>query len=59
MVIWDGRIAFIGAKNDAQAYLGTDTEVVDFGSETVYPGMIDVHNHMGLLSTVMLRTLKV
>ena len=53
MAIRDGRIAFVGSKDEAQAFLGKDTEVVDFGSETVYPGMIDVHNHMGLLSTVM------
>ena len=53
IAIKDGKIAFVGSKNDAQAFLDTDTEVIDFGSKTVYPGMIDVHNHMGLLSTIM------
>ena len=54
MVIKDGKIAFVGTKDDAKAFLDNDTETVDFGSQTVYPGMIDVHNHMGLLSSVML-----
>lgn len=53
MAIRDGKIAFVGSKDDVQAFLGTDTEVIDFGSRTVYPGMIDVHSHLGLLASIM------
>lgn len=53
MAIKDGKIVFVGAKDEAQAFLGKDTEVVDFGSKIVYPGMIDVHSHLGLLTSIM------
>lgn len=53
MAIKDGKIVFVGAKDEAQAFFGKDTEVVDFGSKTVYPGMIDVHSHLGLLTSIM------
>ncbi len=53
MAIQDGKIVFVGTKDDAQAFLDKDTEVVDFGSEVVYPGMIDAHSHLGLLTSIM------
>ena len=53
MSIREGRIEFVGSKADAQAFLDVDTKVIDFGSKVIYPGMIDAHNHMGLLSTVI------
>lgn len=53
MVIKDGKIAFVGAKEDMREFIDSYTEVIDFGSETVYPGMIDVHSHLGLLTSIM------
>ncbi|MDO4553346.1 MAG: amidohydrolase family protein [Bacillota bacterium] len=41
----DGTILFVGSDEDAQAYIGDATEVVDLAGNTVLPGLIDSHNH--------------
>lgn len=53
MTVRDGKITFVGTKDDAKAYVTKDTEVIDFGAGTVYPGFIDSHSHLGLLSTII------
>ena len=45
VAIKDGKIIFVGSSNDAKAYIGTDTEVVDLEGKMVLPGMIDTHIH--------------
>ena len=42
------RIAWVGEDEDASAFLGPDTEVVDAGGGSVLPGFIDVHDHVRL-----------
>ena len=53
MAVRDGKITFVGTKDDAKAYVAKDIEVIDFGAGTVYPGFIDSHSHLGLLSTII------
>lgn len=53
VAVKDGRIMFVGTKDAASEFVGPETKVIDFATSTVYPGMIDVHSHMGLLTTTM------
>lgn len=53
MVVQDDKIKFVGTKDDAKSFAGSNAEILDFGSKTIYPGFIDVHSHIGLLSTMM------
>ena len=39
------KILFIGSDEDAKAYIGPDTKVVDLKGKVVLPGMIDTHVH--------------
>ncbi|OEJ37646.1 hypothetical protein AR457_31315 [Streptomyces agglomeratus] len=48
MAVRDGRIAWLGADQDAAQWTGPDTEVVDAGGRLVLPGFIDAHNHVRL-----------
>jgi predicted amidohydrolase YtcJ len=43
--IRDGRIAALGSREDAGAWRGAATRVVDLGAATVTPGLIDAHVH--------------
>jgi predicted amidohydrolase YtcJ len=40
------RIAWIGSPEQAQAWIGTETQVVDYGDQAVLPGFIDAHGHL-------------
>ncbi|KHL01050.1 amidohydrolase [Sinomonas humi] len=40
-----GRIAAVGTQDDAASWAGPDTEIVDLGSATVVPGLVDGHAH--------------
>lgn len=53
MIINGEKITFVGSKDDAQNLIDSNTEVIDFSGKTIYPGFIDVHSHIGLLSTIM------
>ncbi|WP_170482701.1 amidohydrolase family protein [Ruegeria arenilitoris] len=46
LAIKDGRILFVGASNDAQAFVGDETDVIDLEGRYVTPGMIESHNHV-------------
>jgi len=41
-----GRIVFVGANADAQAYIGESTDVVDLSGLTAFPGFVDAHAHL-------------
>ena len=42
-------IVFVGSRQDAEAWRGATTEVVDLGGRTLTPGFIETHGHiMGL-----------
>ena len=50
----DGKILFVGSKEDVRAYSGPDTLVHDYGENVIYPGFIDGHSHMGLIATMLI-----
>lgn len=45
MAVKDGVILFAGTDEEAEAYIGKDTEVIDLEGKTVIPGLIDAHTH--------------
>jgi predicted amidohydrolase YtcJ len=42
------RLTWVGGDDEAAAYTGAATEVIDAGGRTVLPGFIDSHNHVRL-----------
>ncbi len=52
-LVKDGKITYIGSEEEARKLCSPNTEIKNFGSKYIYPGMIDVHSHIGLLSTMM------
>lgn len=40
------EIVFVGSVEDAATYIGADTNVVDLGGNTVFPGLTDAHTHI-------------
>ncbi|MDQ3210287.1 MAG: amidohydrolase family protein [Actinomycetota bacterium] len=48
VAIGGDRISWVGDDEDAAAMIGPDTEVIDAGGATVFPGFIDSHNHVRL-----------
>ena len=41
-----GTIAFVGSTEEAMAYRGATTRVIDLAGATVLPGLIDSHTHV-------------
>ncbi|WP_405655902.1 amidohydrolase [Streptomyces sp. NBC_01386] len=48
LAVRDGKIVWLGADTDTEAWTGPGTEVVDAGGKLVLPGFIDAHNHVRL-----------
>ncbi|MFJ6017433.1 amidohydrolase [Streptomyces sp. NPDC092952] len=48
MAVVDGRIAWLGPDEEAPAWTGPDTRLIDAGGRLVLPGFIDAHNHVRL-----------
>jgi predicted amidohydrolase YtcJ len=49
----DGRVVFVGSRQEADAMKGAATRVIDAGGKTVIPGMVDAHAHFaGLAQTL-------
>jgi predicted amidohydrolase YtcJ len=48
MAVADGRIVWLGTDDDAKAWTGPDTRVIDAAGKLVLPGFIDAHNHVRL-----------
>ncbi len=46
LAIKGGRILFVGTDDDARAFIGDETDVIDLGGKYVTPGMIESHNHV-------------
>src|SRR5579872_1264416 len=42
----NGRFVYAGSLDGALALRGSKTEVVDFGSATILPGLVDAHMHL-------------
>jgi len=41
----DGKIVAVGSRQDVNASVGTDAQVVDLDGKTLLPGLIDAHIH--------------
>jgi len=46
LAVEDGKIAFIGPKDEAMKRKGEATKLVDLKGHTLLPGFIDTHGHM-------------
>jgi predicted amidohydrolase YtcJ len=46
VAIRDGAIVFVGSGDDAGAFVGDSTRVVELGGATVIPGLVDSHTHV-------------
>lgn len=51
--IKDGKIAFVGSKNEANAHLNDSTEIIDYKDNYIYPGFVDAHSHPAMLGAVL------
>jgi predicted amidohydrolase YtcJ len=49
----EGRIIFVGSRQEADALKGASTRVVDAAGKTVIPGMVDAHAHFGGLAQTL------
>jgi predicted amidohydrolase YtcJ len=49
----DGRIVFVGSRQEANALKGAATRVLDAAGKTVIPGMVDAHAHFGGLAQTL------
>lgn len=45
VAVKDGEIIFVGSDEDAEKYIGKETEVIDLDGNYVTPGLIDAHTH--------------
>lgn len=45
IAVKDGKIAFLGSKEDALKLKGDTTKLVDLGGKTLLPGFLDAHSH--------------
>ncbi len=46
LAVRDGRIVWIGARAEADRFVGPSTRVVDAPGGTVVPGLVDAHAHL-------------
>ncbi len=48
VAVVDGRIAWVGARAEAEPWKGPDTQVTELGSRALVPGFVDAHGHLML-----------
>ena len=46
VAVRDGRIVYVGTSDEARAYRGPETKVIDCAGLLVLPGLIDAHAHL-------------
>ena len=46
VAVRDGRFIYVGSRDGVRRYHGARTKVVDVGSATILPGLIDAHLHL-------------
>ncbi len=46
VAVRDGTIVFVGSSEEASAYAGESTRIVDLAGATVIPGLVDSHTHV-------------
>ncbi len=45
LAVSDGRLVTVGNRDDVEALIGSDTEVLDIGDGCVMPGLVEAHGH--------------
>jgi len=45
IAVKDGLIAYVGADDGVERFIGSDTRVIDISGMLVTPGMVDAHGH--------------
>ena len=55
VVVDDGVIVFVGTAEQAQRYVGPETEILDAAGATVLPGLVDSHTHVAGLGELAVR----
>ena len=55
IAVRNGRILFVGTAEEAEAYRGANTEVLDLDGATVVPGLVDSHTHVAELGASLAR----
>ncbi len=45
------RISFVGSAQDALAFKGTQTRVIELGEQALLPGFIDAHGHFSAFAS--------
>ena len=46
LAVKDGKILFVGSKEEALRFAGSQTKKVELGSKVLMPGFIDAHGHI-------------
>jgi predicted amidohydrolase YtcJ len=55
VAVRDGRILAVGTDAEMDAYIGSDTEVIDLAGQLAIPGFIDSHVHFSGIGTSKLQ----
>ena len=46
VVVWDGRIGFVGSNENVVRYKDADTQIIDLNGKVMVSGFIDSHMHL-------------
>ncbi|TFH64010.1 MAG: amidohydrolase, partial [Gemmatimonadales bacterium] len=55
VAVLDGRILAVGSNSEIDAYIGSDTEVIDLAGQLAIPGFIDSHVHFSGIGAAQLQ----
>ena len=53
VAVADGKIIYVGSKEAALKLQGDKTQVLDYGSHSIYPGFLEAHCHPGFAGNIM------
>ena len=53
IAVSDGEIIYVGSKEAAMKLKDDKTEVLDYGTNSIYPGFLEAHCHPGLAGNNM------
>jgi predicted amidohydrolase YtcJ len=53
IAVKEGKILFVGTKDEAEKFQGSTTEMKDLEGKTLLPGFIDSHSHLGNAMNIM------
>ena len=48
VAVKDGIIIFVGSEKDAKSFCDENTEIIDYGEYSIYPGFLEAHAHVSL-----------